>query len=164
MTLATHAITGAALATAMPEHPALAFCAGFASHFLIDAIPHWDYPIHSDSVNPTIAKPMRFDGALAIDALSIGFDALLGLALSVFFFGTPGALLAVVAGAVGGILPDPLQFVSTHTNVEPLISLQHFHKWIHTDRKLRQEGKHLIGISSQILFVAAVVALAKFLF
>ena len=164
MTLATHAIIGAALATAIPEHPVAAFTAGFASHFIIDAIPHWDYPIWSDSVNPQVAAPVRLDRALVLDAVSIGFDALAGLAVSVLAFGEPGAFAAVLAGAAGGILPDPLQFVTSRFPHEPLLSLQRFHMWIHTKRRLRTEGRHFTGISSQILFVIAVIALAKFLF
>jgi len=45
MILTTHAIVGAALASFLSSHPAAAFVAGFASHFVLDAIPHVDYPI-----------------------------------------------------------------------------------------------------------------------
>ena len=43
--LATHAIVGAATASQIPNHPVIALLAGIASHFAIDAIPHWDYPL-----------------------------------------------------------------------------------------------------------------------
>jgi hypothetical protein len=76
MILSTHAVVGAALATFVPSHPVAAFMMGFASHFALDAIPHWDYPIKSRSVNPRIGAPMVFDNALLQDALSIGFDGL----------------------------------------------------------------------------------------
>jgi hypothetical protein len=51
MILTTHAVVGAALASFVPSHPATAFVLGFASHFVLDAIPHVDYPIKSRSVN-----------------------------------------------------------------------------------------------------------------
>ena len=61
MILSTHAVVGAALASFVPSHPLAALVIGFASHFALDGIPHWDYPIKSRSVNPKIAAPMVFD-------------------------------------------------------------------------------------------------------
>jgi hypothetical protein len=51
MILSTHAVVGVALASFVPSHPFAAFVIGFASHFALDAIPHWDYPIKSRSAN-----------------------------------------------------------------------------------------------------------------
>jgi hypothetical protein len=42
MILSTHAIVGAAIASFLPSHPTIAFVLGFGSHFVLDAIPHWD--------------------------------------------------------------------------------------------------------------------------
>jgi len=39
MILSTHAIVGAAIASFLPSHPTTAFVLGFASHFVLDAIP-----------------------------------------------------------------------------------------------------------------------------
>lgn len=50
MILCTHAIIGGAIASLLPLNPAAAAIAGFASHFAIDAIPHWDYPLRSISL------------------------------------------------------------------------------------------------------------------
>jgi hypothetical protein len=50
MILSTHAVVGGAIASLVPSDPILAAAAGFASHFAIDAIPHWDYPLRSISV------------------------------------------------------------------------------------------------------------------
>lgn len=44
MTGLNHAVTGAFVATVVKE-PIIAFPAALASHFLIDALPHWDYKI-----------------------------------------------------------------------------------------------------------------------
>ena len=46
MTLTTHAIVGATVATLTPN-PILGFVLGFGSHYVLDALPHWSYPIHS---------------------------------------------------------------------------------------------------------------------
>ncbi|TYO64620.1 hypothetical protein FXV83_20695 [Bradyrhizobium hipponense] len=156
MILSTHAILGAAVASALPSHPVVAFVAGFASHFAIDAIPHWDYPLKSIS----LGLAARNDGRLTADRLRdfavIGFDALAGLFLAIAIFGTEANWVAVVAGAVGGMLPDPLQFVHTLSPGEPLATLQRFHSWIHSKRKLTWP----LGVSSQIAFASAVAGTA----
>jgi hypothetical protein len=61
-------------------------------------------------------------------------------------------MAVAVIGAVAGMLPDPLQFVQSLCPREPLNSLQRFHGWIHSKRKLAWR----IGVSSQLAFVAAV--------
>jgi hypothetical protein len=63
MILSTHAIVGAALASLMPSHPIAAFAAGFASHFVIDSTPHWDYPLKSISFGGSARNDGRFTAA-----------------------------------------------------------------------------------------------------
>jgi hypothetical protein len=153
MILSTHAVVGAALASLFPSHPAAAFAAGFAGHFVIDAIPHWDYPLRSISVVPGARNRVRLTSALVRDLALIGLDAIVGLALAIGIFATSSTITAILAGAVGAMLPDPLQFVHTLYPQEPLASLQRFHRWIHTKRQLHWP----IGVTSQMAFVAAVV-------
>jgi hypothetical protein len=77
----------------------------------------------------------------------IGADAFVGLPLAVFFFATPATALVIALGAIAGMLPDPLQFVHTIYPREPLKSLQRFHSWIHSKRRLRWR----LGVSSQLV-------------
>jgi hypothetical protein len=156
MILTTHAIVGAALASFLPSHPAAAFAVGFASHFALDAIPHVDYPIKSRSVNPKIGAPMAFDRALLQDAVTIGSDGLFGILVALFLFGSSANFWAILMGAIGAMLPDPLQFVYTRLPHEPLRTLQRFHLWAHT--KKRMSGV-ILGVGSQAGFVAFVVGL-----
>jgi hypothetical protein len=153
MILTTHAIVGGALASLFPSHPTVAFAAGFASHFVIDAIPHWDYPLQSISLVPGDRNQLKLDGPLLQDLALIGFDACAGLALAVGWFATPATAAVVVLGALAAMLPDPLQFVHSLHPHEPLVSLQRFHRWIHTKRQLNWP----VGVSSQIMFAAAVI-------
>jgi hypothetical protein len=106
LTLTTHAIVGAAIASVIPAYPTLAIAAAFASHFLLDAIPHWDYPISSDSVNPNVAAAMKYDRALLVDMLKIGTDAMLGMALALLLLARPSNFALVLCGAAAAILPD----------------------------------------------------------
>src|SRR5437660_1008691 len=129
MILCSHAIVGAALASLMPSHPVTAFAVGFASHFALDAIPHADYPIRSQSINPEIGAPITLDASLLWDVVMIGFDGLFGILAAVFLFGLPIGHWAVLLGAIGAMLPDPLQLVYARFPHEPLRTLQRFHRW-----------------------------------
>jgi hypothetical protein len=76
MILSTHAIVGGAIAGLFPSHPVLVAAAAFASHFAIDAIPHWDYPLHAISVRPAAgSRALKLDRRLWGDLSVIALDA-----------------------------------------------------------------------------------------
>jgi hypothetical protein len=157
MILSTHAIVGGAIASLFPSHPVLVVAAGFASHFAIDAIPHWDYPLQAISVRPVAeSRALNVDRWLGLDLTLIGLDACAGLAIAIWLFATPATLGAILLGAVAGMVPDPLQVVHALYPREPLKSLQRFHQWIHAKRKLSWP----LGASSQAIFAAAVSGIA----
>jgi hypothetical protein len=156
MILTTHAVVGAALASFVPSHPAAAFVLGFGSHFILDAIPHVDYPIRSRSVNPRIGAPMTFDRALLQDIVTIGSDGLFGMLVSLLLFSTSANFWAVLMGAVGAMAPDPLQFAFTRWRHEPLRTFQRFHLWAHSKKKIESV---VLGIGTQAAFVTLVVGL-----
>ena len=157
MTLTTHAIVGGAIASLIPAHPWLGLSLAFASHFLLDALPHWDYPIRSSSIKPEVAARMKYDGALFADLFTIGGDAALGIVVTVALFNaqTPASYLLALGGACAGILPDALQFAYMRFPRQPLTSLQRFHEWIHTTRRMSKQA--VLGITSQIAFVIAFI-------
>ena len=161
MTLTTHALVGAAAASLFPAHPYAAFAAGFASHFAIDALPHWDYGEYLRSARWNLAKPLETDMKLGKDFLRdlaiIAADALLGFVLT---FVAAKALrispeLALV-GAGAGIYPDLLQFVYYKiraTRFEPALGyLQRFHLWLQ-EGKERTEWGWRKGLYLQLLLV-----------
>jgi hypothetical protein len=137
MTLTAHAITGAGLACLMPERPLLGFAVGFISHFVLDAIPHWDY--HLNSMKEDRKNPMNNDLSMnmnfAKDFIKIGLDGVVGLLLSYFIlcFWMNYSLLIVLCGAIGAMAPDALQFVYMKWRHQPFTSLQKFHLWIHAE-------------------------------
>ena len=153
MILTTHAIVGGALASLFPAHPIVAIAAGFASHFAIDAIPHWDYPLQSISVAPGHSNRLKWEKPILQDAALISFDACVGLALAIGLFSAHAPILVIVLGAIAGMLPDPLQFAHSLRPREPLVTLQRFHRWIHTKRQLDWP----IGVTSQIVFAVAAI-------
>jgi hypothetical protein len=157
MILSTHAIVGGAIASLFPSHPGLVAVLGFASHYAIDAIPHWDYPLQSIAVGQGADnRRLRRGHGLFLDLALIGFDACAGVALAIWLFATSATLGVIILGACAAILPDPLQFVQSLYPHEPLKSLQRFHHWMHAKQRL----SWLIGASSQAMFAAVVSGLA----
>jgi hypothetical protein len=162
MTLTTHAIVGATFASIFPQDPALALSAAFASHFLIDTLPHWDYAVLSKIEGETKIQS-RFDTKsplYLLDFLRTGSDAVLGtilsvLILSMYLFHFP--LWVSVLGAWAGVLPDFLQFVYYKTRTTFLLPLQRFHIWIQKGRSIYPSP--FVGLLLQAMLVVIVLAL-----
>lgn len=157
MVLSTHAVAGAAVAI-LARDPWIGFATAIISHFLLDTVPHWHYPL------PALKKARETDGRvdardtrkiLAVFATT-GSDCLIGFGVAIAaaeVFGADPMLAAV--GAAGGVLPDFLQFVYFLFPKTAIRHLQGFHKWIHTD--IRLDDRHLLGITSQVMLIAASV-------
>ncbi|MEI6553227.1 MAG: hypothetical protein WCO09_01540 [bacterium] len=161
MILTTHAVTGATLATLMPNNPILGFIVGFGSHFVLDSIPHWDYSLKSSKIDKQ--RPLKSDIVVNKDffkdLIKIGLDAVLGLTLSLLLLGVlrHQSILIILCGAIGGMTPDFLQFVYFKWRHEPLISLQKFHGWMHAKSDL--DDRPILGILSQMVVIAIVFVL-----
>jgi hypothetical protein len=159
MTLTTHAVVGAAIASSMPNYPVVGLILAFASHFVLDAIPHWDYPLSSqktDNVNH-MNDDMVINKDFFIDLLKIGTDMSCGVLLALLLFTLHGPHLFWIPmiGVFGAVLPDALQFAYFKWRREPLIALQRFHLWIHAKRDF--DNKPLVGIPFQIAIMVLVV-------
>ena len=165
MTLTTHAIVGASIASLIPTHPVLGFTLGFTSHFLLDAIPHWDYILLSSKkdLNNPMNNDLIINKNFIIDLFKISFDAVLGLAVALLLFGFSNfnLLWAAFWGAIGAMMPDALQFVYFKWRHEPIKSLQKFHLWIHAKKDLN--NRPVLGISLQIIVILCFVVVSKFL-
>ncbi len=76
MSLGTHAAIGAIIISKFPDHPVLGFCLAFGSHFILDAIPHWDYHLSSfqENKNDPMKNRMPITGKFLVDVFKMGFD------------------------------------------------------------------------------------------
>jgi len=153
--LSTHALVGAAIGTFLPSEPALAAALGFCSHFALDAIPHWDYPLRSASLTPGRRSPMRLDRVLLFDLLVIGADGLMGLAAAILLFGFHWGVLL---GALGAMLPDPLQLLHDRFPHEPLRTLRRFHRRVHSRKAI---APFPYGMASQLALIMFLGLLTK---
>src|SRR3989338_3626363 len=164
MTLTTHALVGAAAPNSSPEPPYIAFAAGFASHFAIDAIPHWDYGQYLRSIEQDPAHrmhtDMRFGKYFLHDLLIIAGDAMLGFVLT---FAAAWVLKVspeiALVGAGAGLYPDLLQFIYYKirtTPFEPVLTyLQRFHIWVQKNSE-RTEWGWQKGLGTQVLLVTGI--------
>jgi hypothetical protein len=99
-----------------------------------------------------------------IDLFRMAVDTLFGVAIGLLFYGfwlTPGDYFVVLCGAVGGLLPDVLQFVYMKLRREPLTTLQNFHERIHTRHRLK--GLYIRGFLLQLALVVATIAFFYFI-
>lgn len=172
MILSTHIVVGAAAAKIFTNHPVEAFLVGFASHFVLDAIPHWDYPIDSFSAEHAgtdpLNKKIRLNAVVLRDAWRVLIDVAVGTAiLAGFVFWPTGRVLGadvllILAGAAGGVLPDFLQFLQGVWKTPVLFWHQKFHDFIHARVKL--DDRPLVGVPIQLAIVFIVGSiLSKFL-
>jgi len=135
----------------MPYHPAIGLSLAFASHFVLDALPHWDYHLDSyeynkkDPLKSVIHLNKKFLGDLA----KMGLDGTFGLILAIILFSGNWFLIAL--GAIGAMFPDFLQFVYLQTRREPFLYLQRFHLWIHTKHEIKKIS--FAGIIPQIVII-----------
>lgn len=165
MILSTHAVVGTIIASTFTSNPYIAFGIGFASHFILDPIPHWDYKLHSFKKDPEgqLNHDMVLGKTFIVDLMRMGTDATIGLLVS-FILGLyilkVSTITVILASVIGGILPDPLQFVYWKTRSKLLLPLQKFHKKIH-GRSL--DIHPFRGASLQVLVVLIFLTVAVLL-
>lgn len=156
MTLATHiAIAAAAAKPFAAFHPVIPFVIGAVSHFLADAIPHWDYRLESMADADDAEKQhLEFSKkTCARDLLRLSADGFLGAGIAFLALQprAPAELFFFGAIVIGGALPDFLEGIYATRRAPFLAPLHAFHHWIHTKIKL---GPYpYIGIPFQILIV-----------
>lgn len=89
MLVTNHVLSGALLGAASPG-PVSAFTAGVASHFVLDAVPHWGGVELEDFMSVAVC-----DGLSGLAAMAVVTTA-----------ATPGRRLRMLAGMAGAAFPD----------------------------------------------------------
>ncbi len=163
MILVSHAIIGGSLGRLF-QSPLLAFFSGVLSHYAMDAIPHWEYDLKSIFRDEkTGKKGVRIGAEFFMDIFSATLDLVAGIVLTFLIFrnANEGAdsYISLVAGIIGGIFPDGLQFLHLFIKDEPLATHQKFHNVVHA--KLRLTRRPLVGIPLQVALVTLFVLVSK---
>lgn len=155
MILATHAIVGAAVAHLFPRYPLIGFLLAFASHFVLDAIPHWNYRLRSFRSTKETGRgrpDMAWGKDFLIDLSKIALDGLLGVGLAFLLFRPQSwhDVLITLVGVMGGVLPDALQFLYWKLGGKPLAWFQRAHHAAHFGEDIENP---IVGASLQAVFV-----------
>lgn len=96
MLATTHAIVAGTIATQTQDITS-AVSLSFISHFILDAIPHWDIGTNWRG------RPKWVTGVLAI------LDTVVGFALTIFLFHQSVALFILIPAIAASMLPDWLE-------------------------------------------------------
>jgi hypothetical protein len=141
--LTNHVLSGA-LIGALARRPLLAFAAGVASHFALDAVPHWG----------KWGSERRFLRVAVPDGLA-GL-AVLGTLAAV---SPPDRRLAVMAGMTGAVLPDLDKPVTLWFGWSPFPgAVNKFHTRIQREAQGRA---HLELLAGGVLAFAALTAIRR---
>lgn len=164
MTLTTHIIIAGAVTKPLASfNPAFSFFAALASHYLSDAIPHWDYKVSGMEVDDLANNQLTSPQTLIRKGLPyILLDLFIGTLILYIFFQphTPSEVIRFALTVLGGILPDALQgpyyFLKRFGRERWLRPIQKFHDLMHTKIKLGAYPR--FGIPFQILIFLIFIA------
>jgi len=153
MFLTVHATTGALIGQQI-KNPFLAFALAFASHFVLDMIPHGDQDWIDEYKGDQRSKVKKIMIIVALDAA-----VLLGLLISRYFYiDSFVPSLNIAAGILGGVLPDLL--VACHELSDKLFkSFYKFHFIMHDLIKVKQPST-----AQSIVFQAVILGAMLFHF
>jgi len=143
MILTTHIVTAGALVSALHiADPLLAFSICVGSHYILDAVPHWEYDLASigkrrekaESRTLTINKR-----TMAADLSRIALDGIIGFAL--LLFSSPLGLMNVLSPlflsiVIGSTLPDILQPLGLLIKKPPFSTVHDIGQAIHSKKFL----------------------------
>ncbi|MDP3710780.1 MAG: hypothetical protein Q8R29_03625 [bacterium] len=153
----THiAIAAAASKTLSQGNPLAAFFISWASHYLADAIPHWQYKLKVSkkwSNDPGDLEKIRKSSLPLTDYVAVALDSFIG-ALVIFLISPHGSLkdwLYILAVVAGGPFPDFLLFLHKRFSWRILEVLRKFHDSFHSGINLSPYPK--LGIPFQIIIV-----------
>lgn len=158
MIIIAHILVGTLIGVIMPRQYWLVIILAFASHFLLDAIPHHEYNIQllkdRAEENKGILNIFR-DGSAFLVLAKIALDFFLGLAIVIFLVQSSPARNYALLGALSAALPDGLLGLYWATKTPLLRGLAQLHRLVHP--KNNKNTPLLWGILTQ--FVIGLIAI-----
>lgn len=141
-----HALLGAAIAVKL-GNPALSIPLAFASHFVLEKVPHWNP--HLNYETDKYGKPTKESTIIVVIDSSLAL--ILGSAIA---FSQPSTLMIinVLLSSFAAVLPDlieaPYFFLMVRNN-------KYIKKWIEFQKRLQINAPPFLGLLTQVLTVAA---------
>lgn len=151
MILVVHILLGALIGLTIPHQYWLVFVAAFATHFLLDAVPHYEYRIQllKDRSEERRGILNIFKDKEAFFVLGkIAIDFLLGMLIAASLVWFSPVKKYVLVGALSAALPDGLLALYWATKMPLLEKLARFHHFVHP--KNNKNTPIFWGIATQI--------------
>ncbi len=136
-----HALVGAAIATKIPD-PFVAIPLAFASHFLLDMVPHW---------NPHLNTEIKNYGSITSNStVLVALDVLIALILGTFiainFSANLTHLITILLGAFAAVLPDVVEGPYFFLNWKS----KAIKKWLMFQKSIQADTTPLPGLMTQL--------------
>lgn len=143
-----HALVGAAIATAIPN-PLISLPLAFASHFVLDLVPHWNPHIHTEIEKHGKILPKTF--------IIILIDSVLALAAGFFVASRAlpdtGHTITILFGSFFAVLPDlaeaPYYFFRVKNSF--------FVRLVEFEHKLQTNTTFIPGVLTQVAVAGAAI-------
>lgn len=142
-----HVIVGAAIATHV-VNPALAIPLAFASHFILEKVPHWNP--HLNSETEKYGRPSKQSTYIVIA------DVIVSLTLGGFIASRAlpdyGHTLTILLAAFAAVLPDVLEGPYFFLNMRSQI----VKRWINFQKSIQVDIPIIPGLITQVITVLLV--------
>ncbi|MEK7061040.1 MAG: hypothetical protein AAB954_00060 [Patescibacteria group bacterium] len=141
-----HALLGAAIAVKL-GNPALSIPLAFASHFILERVPHWNP--HLNAETDKYGKPTKNSTIIVVIDSSLAL--ILGSAIA---FSQPNTLMIinVLLSSFAAVLPDlieaPYFFLRVRNN-------KYIKRWIKFQKSIQIDAPPFLGLLTQFLTIAA---------
>lgn len=140
MLLLTHTITGAIIGQKV-GNPIVVILLAFASHFLLDWIPHWSYDV-----------PKKFSSWEFLKILPDVIPS--ALVFIVFIYCYPTQWLTIILGVIASALPDFLTLTSYIPGLRSV--MKKFNRW---HAQLQVHDERLLGLLTQIVYIGLLITI-----
>ncbi len=157
MILASHIIVSGLLGTTTQNY-FLAAVFGFVSHYILDAIPHWDYFSDEFKLRAKTEKSFIKNKKFWQELINVALDILIGLGLLFIFlkyYKNPQIIPAII-GVAFGVLPDPLGLLYWITKWKFIKWNFDFQEFVHYSIHSKIDQKFWPGIAIQIATIGIV--------
>lgn len=164
MTLTTHIAIAGAIAKPLIAGglgPVGLFITSAGTHYLADAVPHYDYKLRYfvDTSEGEVAPPFKLADFIVHDVFRVALDAALGIGLIFLVTQTVPTVSSLITWSpviLGAVLPDFLQALRFIIPGAILDRVQKLQDFAH-GRKL---GWSILSIASQVLILIGALGLS----
>lgn len=138
---------GVAIATKFPN-PWIAIPMSFASHFLLDKVPHWNPHIYTETQKH--GKPS--DKSTLIATLDICLAFATGVYFSIQALPDQNLALLILACSLFSVLSDVVKYPYYYFKIRSKLMVW----WVHLERSIQVDTKQVwTGVLTQLIIVAA---------